>query len=595
MKITHDYLKVISLSILYILVWAIPLPAQVPTAAKNPVAAASQDKQAATKKESLFQKLAKKIAAGSKKAHLPKADSLGKKNTKYQMQVYGWHPSSLGDTHLDYNYNLLTTLSYYSCDMVMNPQRSIDYVLNGWDEPGTVQMVRQARADGCRIDLTVKCQSAQVLDSILNGAEQRLNCINMLTHIISVEQKADGLTLAFESIPPGNEIQLTRFVTELHDTLAARGKTVSLAIPAEDRTNTYQVKALAPYVHQFILMGYNYYDSKSAQAGPVAPLESGFKWNPYDIKRSVNKYLSEGLPKKQLILALPYYGAVWQVDSTEKSGVKYRFKQHIHYNKVAEHAGKRPQAQQYDSVSHTNYYSYEENGKKYVCFYDNARSLARKYDWAGEQGLAGIGIWALGFDDGHKELWQSLDKKINVIKMDSSLTKPVALSDSTAAKPAAGEASGTGYGGGSGGSGGQAGGGAGGTAEGAAAEPAPPTLLSKMKTVAENPKVLTAIIATLAVFSLAGIAFSVAFESVREKLMITELSTYILAQCILLLVFVSLFAVARFLKKDHEAEGYVQIDEFIAWLVWLTVLGLVVIQLLSYQLFLGHLRRGRLP
>lgn len=568
---------ILSLSIV-----SLPLYAQLPSAAKGIGTSAKSDVQTAQKKESLFQKLAKKISGDAKKIPHPKQElKHSADSAKRTLQVYGWHPSWIGNTYPAYNYNLLTTLSYYSYDLVWNEAQEVEYTANGWGEDGNTQMVDMARADGCRIDLTVRCQDAKAIDAILN-TDERENCIRTLASVITTAPKADGITLSFDNIPPGNEIQLTQLVKLFHDTLATLGKTVSIALPAEDPSSTYQVKVLSTYVDQFILMGYTYPSKKESTPGPVAPLESGGKWSPHNIKRSVAKYVNEGLPKNKTILALPYYGAVWEVDSSRKDGKKYRYNGQMRYNAVMAHAQKHPQNPEYDSVSHSNYYTYTENGKQYVVFYDNGKSLKAKYEWAGAQGLAGVGIWALGYDDGNKDLWQSIDKKINVVKMDSTLTKTTGMSDSTAAAGNGAEATPGNTGSGT-------------EAAGGETPPPPPTFLEELEAVAKNPKVLTAIVLTLAVFALLGILSSIAFDSVREKIIITEVSRYLMVQGIVVLVFLAFYSVIRFLWKDHPADVYISPAGLMQWLLVGTLAGELVIHILSYPMFLGHVRRGKLP
>ena len=43
-----------------------------------------------------------------------------------------------------------------------------------------------------------------------------------------------------------------------------------------------------------------------------------------------------------------------------------------------------------------------------MIFLDDNRSLKIKYQFAKEKKLAGVGMWALGFDDGKDELWDLL-------------------------------------------------------------------------------------------------------------------------------------------------------------------------------------------
>jgi len=44
-----------------------------------------------------------------------------------------------------------------------------------------------------------------------------------------------------------------------------------------------------------------------------------------------------------------------------------------------------------------------------MIFLDDSKSLKIKYQFAKEKNLAGVGMWALGFDDGKHELWNLLN------------------------------------------------------------------------------------------------------------------------------------------------------------------------------------------
>ncbi|GIT57317.1 MAG: hypothetical protein Ct9H300mP18_07460 [Candidatus Neomarinimicrobiota bacterium] len=44
-------------------------------------------------------------------------------------------------------------------------------------------------------------------------------------------------------------------------------------------------------------------------------------------------------------------------------------------------------------------------------WYDDSLSLSKKYDFAISKKLGGVGIWALGYDEGYDELWNALMKK----------------------------------------------------------------------------------------------------------------------------------------------------------------------------------------
>jgi len=60
--------------------------------------------------------------------------------------------------------------------------------------------------------------------------------------------------------------------------------------------------------------------------------------------------------------------------------------------------------------SFSPYYSFINNGWN-QCFIDSEYSMGKKYDQVNRRKLAGIGIWALGYDDGYSELWELIGEK----------------------------------------------------------------------------------------------------------------------------------------------------------------------------------------
>ena len=57
------------------------------------------------------------------------------------------------------------------------------------------------------------------------------------------------------------------------------------------------------------------------------------------------------------------------------------------------------------------YLVYQENGVNRIAYYEDAESLGKKYDLVNNRNLKGAGIWALGQDGDHKELWELLRTK----------------------------------------------------------------------------------------------------------------------------------------------------------------------------------------
>ena len=59
-------------------------------------------------------------------------------------------------------------------------------------------------------------------------------------------------------------------------------------------------------------------------------------------------------------------------------------------------------------------------------YYDDVETLGRKYDWVISQGLAGIGIWALGYDNDLPEMWKLLRVKYRGLVDTSAPTGTIA-------------------------------------------------------------------------------------------------------------------------------------------------------------------------
>ena len=361
-----------------------------------------------------------------------KAEKVAKKEAKnlsniedQQTRVYGWHPYWMKNTQADYNYNLLTTLSYYSLEASYVPDKNrityTDHNINGLEAKKLFNRASQA---GCRIDVTFKSQDANVIDSILNNPPSQEATIHYLLEILNSNYQFDGICIAFESIPPSNAASLLAFMSNLKMALKGSNRTLKIALPAKDYFNNYDILNLNKVVDEYILMAYNYHHKGSSE-GPVCPL--------YDDKRnlhlkgSVTEYLSKGIPYHKLIVALPFYGIVWVKD---KKKDKYVFSKHLTYAQVKHQLARTKAEIKFDKVSYTYYYEYEEKSKMYRCYFDNEKSLVKKYKWLIDQHIAGVGIWALGYDKGSDEFWNMIEKNVKVKKL-PSLQKKIIVKKKT--------------------------------------------------------------------------------------------------------------------------------------------------------------------
>ena len=179
---------------------------------------------------------------------------------------------------------------------------------------------------------------------------------------------------------------------------------ITMATPAIDWSNAWDYESLSEITDGLFIMGYNYFYSGSANAGPVAPLGGYF----YDIEYTVNDYLDKtNNQTDKLILGLPYYGYDWSVEdnSINSETISYGIaKTYAEAKILTEHYGSY-----WNQSSNSAWLTYYDDTRTWnQCWFDNELSLSNKYEFAKENNLQGIGIWALGYDDDYQDLWDIL-------------------------------------------------------------------------------------------------------------------------------------------------------------------------------------------
>lgn len=321
-------------------------------------------------------------------------------------QVFGWHPFWMGTAYKSYNFSLLSTIAYFSYEL--DPATGGYKSIHDWK---TTALIDSAKRYDCDVLLSVTNFGKANNAAFLANQKAQANFINILISLLK-ERDADGVNIDFEQIPGSSRAAFNNFIIDLSSSLRSARKDykITLAIPALDFDKVYDIPQLNQYIDTYVIMGYEFYGANSQVAGPVAPLNSGNTWWPYNLESAVNEYLTLGIPKPKLLLGLPYYGAEWETHdlrfpSKVKKFIRYPMFRDIrknHYNSGCCE----------DEVSKSKFYVYRDNNNNYrQIWYEDSVSLGKKYDWVIENDLGGIGIWALGYDNGYTELWELIAKK----------------------------------------------------------------------------------------------------------------------------------------------------------------------------------------
>ncbi len=320
-------------------------------------------------------------------------------------KVMGYHPYWVGTAYTGYDWSVLSHVIYFSYEVNENTG---DYNnIYAWK---TTNLVPTAHANGVKVQLCATLFGSTKLSTFLSNATARQRCIDSLVSLVQL-RNADGVNIDFEGLPSSQKANFVQFMTDLSTQLKAAIPTaeVSIALPAVDWANAFDVVALLPVVDQFMIMGYDFYWSTASSAGPTGLLYTGSVFGSRCNSRSINDYLAKGIPPSKLILIVPYYSFRYPTAdgtlnaATTGSGISRTY------------ATAKTESGTYGSVWEDNtqsrWYKYTSAGQWYQCYWHDSLSLARMYDVVDIRGIAGIGMWALSYDGSNTELWNLLRER----------------------------------------------------------------------------------------------------------------------------------------------------------------------------------------
>ncbi|MCB0402371.1 MAG: hypothetical protein KDD41_09830 [Flavobacteriales bacterium] len=346
------------------------------------------------------------------------------KKFELKYEVFGWYPYWETDLYKNLNYSLLSTIAYFSCN-VSPSTGSIDTTHN-WT---TTPMIDSAQAHHINVLLTITNFGESNNKKFLNNDNAIKNFIKQLKRLLK-ERKANGVCLDFEGVAQGQRSAYAKFIGLLSEELKKTDPNyqVYITVPSVDWAECLDFEALIPVVDRFVIMGYGYYGSFSHVAGPTALSQSGKTWEPYNLTLSVDYYLANKVPSSKLILALPYYGVMWNTESADKGAKVKKFVGNRTYDYIQAKVVGKLAPVQYDTVSQTAWCTYvvEDDGTyNRQCWFDNDSTLSIKLNLIKYKKLKGMGIWALGYDKGYDDFWRVIANTMTNTKVNYKPTEGI--------------------------------------------------------------------------------------------------------------------------------------------------------------------------
>jgi spore germination protein YaaH len=305
-------------------------------------------------------------------------------------RVYGYLPTWVSIDLASFRWDLVSDIIAFSANIAADGT-----VTNPHSLPGGA-LIEAAHAHGLKVHLCAtlfNTSGGNEVSTFLASPSAQAKAVSQLA---SLSKGIDGINLDFEFVSSSGRDKFTAFVQQFHAALS--GPELTLAMPASIGYSGYDVPKLAAATERLLLMEYDYHWRAAPTAGANSPLDS--------VSHSVNGFLLQA-PAASIAMGVPYYGYEWPTatasagSSTAAAGTAVLF--HSAFAKYAAYG------RLWDSASSTPWYTYAASGQQHQGWVDDGQSLALKFQLVNSKALAGVMIWALGYDSGRGESWDAIN------------------------------------------------------------------------------------------------------------------------------------------------------------------------------------------
>jgi len=230
--------------------------------------------------------------------------------------------------------------------------------------------------------------SEQIAHAVLTGGAAQSQAIQSLV-VLAATHGFAGVNLDFENVAHTDRAAYSSFVLQLGAALHAQKSLLVVSVPAalsdnpaDGWTGAFDYAAIGAACDIFQLMTYDE-NGPWGLPGPVA----GLDWVTASLA-----YTLTAVPAPKISLGMAAYGYDW--NSTRHTGVQ------VAESAVPALIARTGGVPQWDSATSSPWFDYVAgDGSSHVVWYENARSAQTKATLVRQHSLAGVSVYALGFDD----------------------------------------------------------------------------------------------------------------------------------------------------------------------------------------------------
>lgn len=332
----------------------------------------------------------------------------------YKPEIIGFQPYWLVAGGKNSYAKDLTTLTYFS--LAVEKDGTIRKEDNpGEGEPGFVMLtsdiyaatVSARRRAGTKLSLLVQNMVEEdILDLIATPEAHATKLIEEVAPIMQKHGFTD-LNLDIESFTKASEsarlgyVQFVKAVKDELMRLRLGTLTVELTPKSPVELHLIDVARIGEIADYLVLMAYDYHTITSSVAGPIAPLGGVPTEAEYDVETALKETLRYA-PASKVILGVPLYGYEWETLKNTPGSAVVPGSWQVATGKRMEEFIKTCSdcTKGFDIVAQEAYVIYPGETPRHFqqAFYENKDALQAKIALAKKYQLAGIAMWAVGYE-----------------------------------------------------------------------------------------------------------------------------------------------------------------------------------------------------
>ncbi|PNF16877.1 putative chitinase 10 [Cryptotermes secundus] len=273
---------------------------------------------------------------------------------------------------------------------------------------------------------------------LVNSPSARRRFVKHVTEFLE-KHGFDGLDLDWEypkcwqvdcnKGPDSDKAAFAALIRELRQAFNPKGLLLSSAVsPSKSVVDAgYDVKALGENLDWVAIMTYDFHGQWDKKTGHLAPLyfhpDDDFFF--FNANYSINYWISEGVPRRKIVMGMPLYGQSFQLADSSTNGLNARapgpgqageFTRaagFLAYYEICDRVKNRGWTVVQDSEKRMGPYAF--HGNQWVS-YDDAATIRTKSEYIRKMGLGGGMVWALDLDDFRNQCGEGVHPLLNTIR-----------------------------------------------------------------------------------------------------------------------------------------------------------------------------------